>query len=73
MQSEACQWRSRTLRDPNYLLSMWHGDDGPIQTYAGQAGALPRLLPEAGQKRTSPTRRPNGTALKLTGGSSVIP
>jgi len=55
------------------LLGVWFGNDCSVQTYAGQAGSLSRLLSEAGQKRTSRTGKPNGPAIQLTGVFSSVP
>ncbi len=49
MQGEARQRGEPCSRgNPDHVLGMWHGDDGSFQADAGQAGAVPVLLPEAG-------------------------
>ena len=54
MQGEARQRRPQgTFGDPDNLFGVRRGDHGSVQAYAGQAGTLPLLLPEAaGQAST---------------------
>ena len=67
MQGQACQWRTGSFRNPNYLFGLWYGNYGPVQADSGQAGSLPSLFPEAGQGRTGRCRQYNDDSVKLTG------
>ncbi len=53
MQSEARQRGQPCARgNPNHVFGMRYRDDGSFQAHAGQAGAMPILLPKAGRENT---------------------